>query len=106
MDISIIKRNSFNKYNKGDFMIQDTLTALENGVNTLKNEVTAFGQEQYDKGFADGSAAGNGKLYSEDEKNQFVASAIAQLKADLLAQYAAAQVAETVAETGFVDLLK
>lgn len=87
-------------------MIQDTLNGLEIGVATLKNEVTLFGQEQYDKGFADGSASGNGKVYSEDEKNALVAQAIAQVKADLMAAYAAAQVAETQAETGFVELLR
>lgn len=87
-------------------MIQDTLTALESNVATLKSDVAVYGQEQYDKGFADGSASGNGKVYSEDEKNQLVAQAVGQLKADLMAAYAAAQVAETQAETGFVDLLK
>lgn len=87
-------------------MIQDTLVAIETGVATLKNEITAFGQEQYDAGFAAGSATGNGKLYSEDEKNALVAAAVAQFKADLLAQYQAQQVAEAQAETGFENLLK
>jgi hypothetical protein len=87
-------------------MIQDTLVAIETGVATLKNEITLFGQEQYAAGFTAGSAAGNGKLYSEEEKDALVAAAITSFKADILAQYEAQQVVESQSETGFANLLK
>ncbi|OPZ22725.1 MAG: hypothetical protein BWZ03_00709 [bacterium ADurb.BinA186] len=75
-------------------------------VSEVKSEVEVFGQQKYDEGFAAGVASvGAGAIYSQEQLDQAVLAAKAELKAQIKAKYEAAQAAESSIEQALLQEL-
>lgn len=76
-------------------------------VSEVKSEVEAFGQSKYDEGFAAGVASvGAGGIYSQEQLDQAVASAKAELKLEIKSKYQEALAAEASIEQALLQQLE